>query len=109
MSGRPKEGKGCGGGGRLLITDNVLRPQFNPVEQARLIQRLKDQYGIKRGNPHQEVNYDKMSQLTPMAGVTNERQARRLNQLNALIPPLQATAFPPSASCLSFRFTILPS
>ena len=65
------------------------------MEQARLIQRLKKQYGIKRGNPHQEVNSDKMSELTLMAGVANERQAQRLNQLNALIPPLQATAFPP--------------
>ncbi len=93
-----------------MIADNVLRPQFNPMEQARLIQRLKEQYGIKSGRPIQIMghNPDKMSELTLMAGVTNERQAQRLNLLNDLIPPLQATAFPPSASCLSFRFTILP-
>ncbi len=81
---------------RLLIADNVLRRQLNPMEQARLIQRLQKEYGIKAGNPQfgaREIihnNSDKMSELTLKAGVTNERQAQRLNQLNKLIPPLQA-------------------
>ncbi len=62
------------------------------MEQARLIQRLKEMLDIKIGLPIQiiENNSDKMSEVTLMAGVTNERQARRLNRLNALIPPLQA-------------------
>ena len=69
------------------------------MEQARLIKRLKEMLDIKTGRPIQimENNYDKMSQLTLMAGVTNNRQAQRLNPLNALIPPLHAHTHVPFA------------
>ena len=77
------------------------------MEQVRLIQRLKKMLDIKPGIPHQEVNSHKMWELTLKAGVTNERQDQRLNQLNAHIPPLQVTTttFPPPASCLVLHQT----
>lgn len=90
---------------KRLVRLNALIPslqalvsavQLNPMEQARLIRGLKKEYGIKPGNPQfgscetVHNNSDKMSELALMAGVTNERHTERLNQLNALIPPLQA-------------------
>ncbi len=72
--------------GRLLIADKVLRRQLNPMERARLIQRLKEMHGIKQGKKDSSV---KMTEEAKALGIGPET-AKRLVRLNALIPPLQA-------------------
>ncbi len=75
---------------RLLIADNVLRRQLNPMEQARLIQRLKKEYDVKRGNNQVGGGGSvKMTEALEPLGVGQET-AKRLDRLNKLIPPLQA-------------------
>ena len=71
----------------------AIRRQLNPMEQARLIRRLKEEYGILNGKNDSSV---KMTEVAQMSGVGQET-AKRLNRLNALIPPLYPDAFPPSA------------
>ena len=69
---------------RLLIADNVLRRQLNPMEQARLIQRLKKEYGIRQGTRSTSA---KMAEVAQMVGVP-KRTAERLDRLNDLVPAL---------------------
>ena len=73
---------------RLMITDNVLRRQLNPMEQARLIKRLKQQYGIKQGSRIDLVTSVTVTEVTKVVGVGSET-AKRLDRLNDLIPELQ--------------------
>ena len=67
--------------------------------------RLKEMHGITQG-VRTDLTSDMMSEVTQCMRVSNERQAERLNQLNKLIPPLQALVsassdiFPPPVSCL---------
>ena len=74
----------------------VSAGQLNPMEQARLIQRLKKEYGITQGvrtdldsceTVHKTSR--KMREVTQALGIS-EDTAGRLSKLNALIPPLQA-------------------
>lgn len=78
---------------RLLIADNVLRRQItNPMEQARLIRRLKELHGVKRGPKSESQgtsNSVKMTEIAETVGVGGET-AKRLDRLNDLIPELQA-------------------
>lgn len=53
-----------------------------------MIRRLKEEYGIRRGNPN-GVNSRKMRELILPLDVS-EDTAGRLDKLNDLIPPLQA-------------------
>ncbi len=77
---------------RLLIADNVLRRQItNPMEQARLIRRLKELHGVKRGpktESHGTSNPVKFTQIAEIVGVGSE-SAHQLDRLNKLIQPLQ--------------------
>ena len=82
-----------------MIADDVLRRQLNPMEQARLIQRLKKMLDIKNGKNNSSV---KMTEVAQKAGVAKERHTRRINQLNALIPPLHAIIFLPPATSRTF-------
>ncbi|MBX5466881.1 MAG: ParB/RepB/Spo0J family partition protein [Firmicutes bacterium] len=75
---------------RLLIADNVLRRQLTPMEQARLIRRLKEAYGIRQGaRVDVHKTSDIMSEVQEALGLT-DRHLRRLDRLNDLIPELQA-------------------
>ncbi len=78
---------------RLLIADNVLRRQItNPMEQARLIRRLKELHHIKSGPKSESQgtsNSVKMTEIAETVGVGSET-AKRLDRLNDLIPELQA-------------------
>jgi len=69
-----------------LIADNVLRRQLSLMEQARLIKRLKERAGIKRGKNNSSRKL--REELEPLG--LSEDQADRLNRLNHLVPPLQA-------------------
>ena len=72
---------------RLLIADNVLRRQItNPMEQARLIRRLKELHGIKQGK---NSSSRKMREEAAAIGMS-EDTAGRLDKLNDLIPALQS-------------------
>ncbi|AEW04705.1 ParB domain protein nuclease [Sulfobacillus acidophilus DSM 10332] len=71
-----------------LIADNVLRRQLNPMEQARLIQRLKARYGIKKGNNQRVSGSVKFTDALQAVGLKPET-AYQLDRLNKLIPPLQ--------------------
>ena len=77
------------------IADNVLRRQLNPMEQARLIKRLKERVGIKPGNPH-GVNSVKFTELTPAAGLKPESPedshllALFAERINAVLGPVAA-------------------
>lgn len=73
---------------RLLIADNVLRRQLNPMEQARLIKRLKEMHRITQG-VRTDLTSVKMTEVTQAVGIGQET-AKRLVRLNKLIPPLQA-------------------
>lgn len=68
-----------------LIADNVLRRQLNPMEQARLIRRLKERAGIRQGTRATSVTVTEVAQAV---GVEPET-AKQLDRLNKLIPPLQ--------------------
>lgn len=72
-----------------LIADNVLRRQLNPMEQARLIHRLKERYGIKKGNNQSVGGSVKFTHAVQSVGIEPEA-AKQLYRLNKLIPPLQA-------------------
>ena len=74
-----------------MIADNVLRRQLNPMEQARLIKRLKEQYGIKpgpKGEGQGTSNSVTVTEIARVVGVEPET-AKQLNRLNKLILPLQ--------------------
>ncbi|MCY0865889.1 MAG: ParB N-terminal domain-containing protein, partial [Sulfobacillus sp.] len=71
-----------------LIADNVLRRQLNPMEQARLIRRLKERYGIKKGNNQRAGGSVKFTDAVQAVGIAPET-AYQLDRLNKLIPPLQ--------------------
>lgn len=68
-----------------LIADNVLRRQLNPMEQARLIKRLKERAGIRQGTRATSVTFTEVAEAV---GVKPET-AKQLNRLNQLISPLQ--------------------
>jgi ParB family chromosome partitioning protein len=74
----------------LFIKDNLLRRQLNDMQVARLVRALKEKHGVKRGRPNNGNNniikQDKMSELIGL----NEKQLRRLDKLNDLIPELQS-------------------
>ena len=72
-----------------LIADNVLRRQLNPMEQARLIHRLKERYGIKKGNNQSVGGSVKFTHAVQSVGIEPEA-AKQLYRLNKLIPLLQA-------------------
>jgi chromosome segregation ATPase len=68
---------------------------LNPMKTARCVRELEKIYGIKQGRPKKQdtlsgfrVN-SSQSQLAETIGIT-ERQLRRLDKLNELIPQLQA-------------------
>ena len=50
-----------------LIADNVLRRQLNPIEQARLIKRLKEQAGIRNGNRFTSVKFTEVAKAVGIA------------------------------------------
>ncbi|MGB9791751.1 MAG: ParB N-terminal domain-containing protein [Thermacetogeniaceae bacterium] len=101
----------------MLIRDNLLRRHLNDVQIARLIRKLKEEYGIRRGGyrePDMEeirkskghsvllTNYEEpdmeeigvskgqnaLLKVANMMGVS-ERHVKRLDKINDLIPELQ--------------------
>ena len=74
-----------------LIADNVLRRQLTPMEQARLIKRLKEQYGVRPGpksEGQRKTNTAEFARIAKFVGV-EPGTAKQLNRLNKLIPQLQ--------------------
>ena len=72
-----------------LIADNVLRRQLNPMEQARLIKRLKEQYGVRPGPKSKRQGTSNTEIISEIALDMTDRQMRNLDKLNDLIPELQ--------------------
>lgn len=76
----------------LMIRENLLRRHLNEIQVARLIRVLKERYGVKPGRPENNIDgtekQDKMSELIKLTGMS-ERQIRRYDKLNDLIPELQ--------------------
>ena len=73
-----------------LIADNVLRRQLSLGEQARLIRRLKERAGVKRGNNQFLGGASAIMAEAPELAQASERKQRRLDHANDLIPPLFA-------------------
>ncbi len=74
-----------------LIAANVLRRQLNPMEQARLIKRLKERYHVQpgpRGKGQGTANPVNFTGIAQTVGVDPET-AHQLDRLNKLVPPLQ--------------------
>lgn len=64
-----------------LIADNVSRWRLNPMEQARLIKRLKERAGIHQGSRLTSVNF---TEVAGVVGVELET-AKKRDRLNKLI------------------------
>ncbi|RPF49566.1 ParB family chromosome partitioning protein [Thermodesulfitimonas autotrophica] len=79
----------------LLIRDNLLRRQLSDVQVARLIRKLKELRGVKRGGDRRSEEARSNCQFGSLIEIANvvglpERTVYRLDKLNDLIPDLQA-------------------
>lgn len=79
---------------RLLVADNVLRRQLSVMERARLVARLKESWGVRRGiNQHSSMGHvGPPKTVDDIAEALGEspRTVKRLARLNDLIPELAA-------------------
>ncbi len=79
----------------MLIKDNLLRRHLNDVQVARLIRKLKEEYGVKHGGDRRskealESNGQNVRlKIAEMMGL-NERHVRRLDKINNLIPDFKS-------------------
>jgi hypothetical protein len=71
-----------------LIADNTLRRQLTLGEQARLIRRLKERTGVKRGPKGQGKSISAIIAEIPELATASERKQRMIDHANDLIPPL---------------------
>lgn len=70
-----------------MIDANLETRQLSTMEMARAIRRKKELLGIRRGRP--DVNSAHCAELSQKLGIS-ERQLRKLDKLNDLIPEFQA-------------------
>ncbi|MGB9791864.1 MAG: ParB N-terminal domain-containing protein [Thermacetogeniaceae bacterium] len=79
----------------MLIRDNLLRRHLNDVQIARLIRKLKEEYGIRHGGDRrsQEARESRgqnvLLKIADMMGL-NERHIKRLDKINDLIPDFKS-------------------